>query len=124
MPSVTATKPTKKHTATVLIPSMARLALDVGDHGVVPGIGPADVDPREQPREEDHADADRNSQGDLSEDSVSEKIAVEGDEDDEAVVHHQGQDRENQRDPVLAGDQVFELGVVEKVKVPPMLVAH
>src|SRR6185436_8794218 len=122
--SVNATKPMKNRTATQLRPAMARLLLEPVDHRVVVAVRPAHVDAGQDEAGEDDADAEEDAERDVAGDLRAEEVALERDEEDEAVVDDQGRDRKVDRDGVLAGDEVLEVGVVEEMQVAPVRITH
>src|SRR6185369_1532903 len=116
-------KPKKKRMATQLWP-MSRLLPEPVDHRVVVPVRPADVDAREEEAGEDDADAEEDAERDVAGGLRAEEVALERDEEDEAVVDDQRRDREVDRDGVLAGDEVLEVGVVEELKISPVRFTH
>src|SRR5262245_27239794 len=103
---------------------MPRLLLEPGHHGVVVAVRPADVDAREEEAGDDDPDAEQDAERDAADALGGEDVALERDEEDEAVVDDQGHGGELDRDPVLPRGEVLELGILEELQVASMLVAH
>src|SRR5258708_1937853 len=95
---------------------MLRLFLDAGDHGVVVAIGPADVDSGEDPAGEDDADAERDAERHVAGDFGREDVALEGDQEDEAVVEDQRHRGELKGEAVLAAGGILELPVLKEMQ--------
>src|SRR5690242_10662146 len=117
---VTPTKPMKNRTETQLRPAMSRLLLEPVDHRVVVAVRPAHIDAGQEKAGDDDPDAEEDAERDVAGDLPAEEVALERDEENEAVVDDQGRDRQVDRDGVLAGDEIFEVGVFEEMEVAPV----
>src|SRR5579863_3109064 len=81
--------------------------------GVLDAVRPGDVDAGEDPGGHDDANADRDADRGVFADLLRQEGLVGGDQQDEAVVHDEQQEGQDDRDRPLAADQLLELGGFE-----------